>query len=93
MIDNILDFSRIESAHKEYHFEKANLDEVVSDALAIVGGPAQQAGFKIAYHDLNGERAECFIDRDAIMRALVNIIDNAMKYSGESKEIQARAGR
>jgi signal transduction histidine kinase len=33
------------------------------------------------------------IDRDAITRALVNLIDNAMKYSGESKEILVNSSR
>lgn len=87
LIDNILDFSRIESGRKEYRFEKTSLDTVVQNALKIVEAPSQRANFKIDYENLTLNSPQCVIDRDAMTRALVNLIDNAVKYSRTSKNI------
>ncbi len=86
LINNILDFSKIESAEKKYHFAGADLGSVVADTVAAFEMPLREHGVSIALHPAPAP-LPVTIDRDAIAQAVVNLLDNAVKYSNGSKEI------
>ena len=94
LIDNILDFSRIESGRKEYRFAESDLREVVASTLRTFQTHLKHSGFRIAAEGLTEPLPPMSIDPDALAQALHNLLDNAVKYSGDSKEIAVRlAGR
>jgi signal transduction histidine kinase len=87
LINNILDFSRIESAEKKYRFAAADVTELVAQTVSAFGMPLREHGFTITFEAPNSPLAPLSIDRDALGQALVNLLDNAVKYSGDRKEI------
>lgn len=93
LINNILDFSRIESGQKTYHFEEANVVEIVDETLKSFDVRLSQTGFKVTLEIPDEPLPPAKIDSSALAQALVNLLDNAAKYSGEEKMIQVRVGR
>jgi signal transduction histidine kinase len=87
LVENILDFSRIESGRKVYRFEDADLAGIVRASVATCGTRAQAAGFRIALERAEADLPVLRLDAAAIEQALCNILENAVKYSGESREI------
>ncbi len=92
LIDNILDFSKIESDRKTYQFERADVAEVVGATLKTFDVQLKQHGFGVDLRLPPGRLPMAVIDSESIAQALMNLLDNAVKYSGESKEITVRLG-
>ncbi len=90
LIDNILDFSRIESGRKEYQFVLADLREVVAATVRTFDAHLRHSGFHFVLEGLGQPLPKVSIDADAIGQALHNLLDNAVKYSGDAKEIAVR---
>ncbi len=96
LIDNILDFSRIESGRKVYQTEEADLAEVVAEALATFEVRLRHQGFRIYLDGPEAPLPRLALDAGAIAQAVANLVDNAVKYSGGeegSREITVRLGR
>ncbi len=93
LINNILDFSRIESGQKDFQFEHADVREVVSEALAACAGQLKQSGHTIQYDPPPIPLPPPLLDTDALTLALTNLLDNAIKYSSNAKEIIVRLSR
>ncbi len=93
LINNILDFSRIESGRKTYQLERADVKEVILDALKTFEVQLTQQGFNIILEGPARPLPPAIIDTDAISRAFLNLLDNAVKYSGDSREITVRLAK
>jgi signal transduction histidine kinase len=89
LIDNILDFAKIESGRTLYHFERADLAETIAETLKAAEPGLQQSGFSLHY-DGPATGVLARIDRDAIAEAVWNLTDNAVRYSGSAKDILVR---
>ena len=87
LINNILDFSRIESGQKTYHFEQTCVEGVVVDTLKTFDIVLEQNGFTLNLEKPSFPLPQVVIDPDAIAQAFINLLDNAVKYSSGSKEI------
>ena len=86
LVDNVLDFSKIERGQKQYQLHPTTVASVLDLVTRSAEYPLRQAGFvlKVMAHEvlpLNG-------DNDALQQAVLNLIMNAMKYSGSRKEIE-----
>lgn len=90
LIDNVLDFSRIEGGRRTYDMVPTAVEPVIRDALDAFAYPLKQGGFKVEV-DVASDLPEISMDADAIGQALANLIDNAIKYSGERRELQVGA--
>jgi two-component system phosphate regulon sensor histidine kinase PhoR len=86
LINNILDFTKIESRKKKYHFEPANLSDLVRDILDMYRFNLDQKGFELQ-QDIEVSIPDIKLDREAITLALVNLLDNAAKFSSDQKWI------
>lgn len=86
LINNILDFSRIESGQKSYHFYSTDIRELVADTLKVFEVRLKQDEFTIHFES-TASLPRVAVDADAMTQALVNLLDNAVKYSGASREI------
>lgn len=92
LINNILDFSRIEAGKKEYRFEPGNLADVVRETIESYRYHIEQEGF-ILELDVDENIPSLRFDRDAISQALLNLLNNAVKYSKEEKSIRVTLSR
>jgi signal transduction histidine kinase len=88
LINNILDFSKIESAEKNYHFAEVELCQFVRDAVHAFAMPLREGGIEVAC--TSNDSFLVSADRDALGQVLVNLLDNAVKYSGDRLEISVR---
>jgi signal transduction histidine kinase len=87
VINNILDFSRIESGRKLFQFESCDFKELVDGTLEAFTVHLKQNGFTLSYEAPQNALPKVVLDPDAIALALTNLLDNAIKYSGDVKEI------
>ena len=92
LINNVLDFSRMDTGVKEYNFKEANLVEVVRSTLEAYKFHIRDDGFKIE-SELPDESITLKIDKDAISQVLLNLLNNAVKYSEERKQILVKVCR
>jgi signal transduction histidine kinase len=86
LINNILDFSRIEAGRKEYEFKETNLADLVRSTLDSYRFQIEQNGFAFEEH-ISGDIPPLTVDREAIARSLLNLVNNALKYSKDQKYI------
>jgi len=84
LINNILDFSRIESGKKEYNFRETNVADLVRDTLEAYRFEIEQNGFKFE-QKIASDLPPLMVDREAIARSLLNLVNNALKYSPKEK--------
>ncbi|HEV8371542.1 MAG TPA: HAMP domain-containing sensor histidine kinase [Pyrinomonadaceae bacterium] len=84
LINNILDFSRIEAGRKEYEFRETDIAELVRNTLDSYRYQVEQQGFALE-ESIESNLPRVWVDREAIARALVNLVNNALKYSNHEK--------
>jgi signal transduction histidine kinase len=84
LINNILDFSRIEAGRKEYEFRETDIAELVRNTLDSYRYQIEQQGFAFE-ESIDSTLPKLYVDREAIARALVNLVNNALKYSADEK--------
>lgn len=84
LINNILDFSRIEAGRKEYEFRETDIAELVHNTLDSYRYQIEQQGFAFE-ESIDSSLPKVYVDREAIARALVNLVNNALKYSADEK--------
>jgi two-component system, OmpR family, phosphate regulon sensor histidine kinase PhoR len=86
LIDNVLDFARIERGKAAYNFAIGDLGEVLSRALDVYRYRMEREGMA-----LNVEIEEALppvrIDESAMTLVVMNLVDNALKYAADGKEI------
>ena len=84
MINNILDFSRIEAGRKEYDFRETNIAELVRNTLDSYRDQIEQHGFTFE-EEIAEDLPRLRVDREAIARSVLNLVNNAIKYSADQK--------
>ncbi|MBK8944017.1 MAG: HAMP domain-containing histidine kinase [Ignavibacteriae bacterium] len=91
IVNSILNFSKMESKNKKYSFESENLNSILDEVLFTY------------QHELNSKKNECKInkfeslpelqlDKESIMEAIINLIDNALKYCDKNCSIEIATG-
>jgi signal transduction histidine kinase len=84
LINNILDFSRIESGKKEYSFRETDVADLVRSTLGSYRFEIEQGGFQFEQR-IDNNLPHLRVDREAIARSLLNLVNNAVKYSATEK--------
>ncbi len=87
LINNILDFASIESGRKTYRFERSDVREVVAATLRTFEVRLQKEGFRVHREGLEAPLPPVVIDPSAIGQSLANLLDNAVKYSRDARDI------
>jgi signal transduction histidine kinase len=92
LIDNVLDFSRIEGGHRRYAFLPGAVEPIVQDVLEAFRYPLAQGGFKVDL-EIDADLPGVSMDAEAIKQALGNLVENAIKYSPERRHLTVIAQR
>jgi len=88
LLNNVLDFARIERNAKMYTMRRVDLAQIVRDAARMMAHPLAEQGFTLTLQGASADASVAVVaDADAIAQAVLNLIVNAMKYSGDARTI------
>lgn len=93
LINNILDFASIESGRKTYRFERSDLREVVEATLRTFEVRLRKEGFRLHLEGTDAPLPTVVVDAGAIGQSLSNLLDNAVKYSRDARDIDVSLRR
>jgi two-component system, OmpR family, phosphate regulon sensor histidine kinase PhoR len=92
LIDNVLDFARMERGRAAYEFHPGRLDEVVERSLDVYRHRLEREGFKLVTK-IDTDLPETLLDENAMTLLLLNLLENAVKYGkGEIAVYLTRQG-
>ena len=86
LIENVLDFSRIEEGRKRYEMESTDLVALTQQTVKVMETYAAERDISIALR-VTGTALPVDLDGKAMQQALVNLIDNAIKHSPKGSNI------
>jgi signal transduction histidine kinase len=86
LINNVLDFARMERGEKKFHLENCDLVALTRETITAYHPHLEANGFRFSC-EVPAQTCNVLGDRDALAQILVNLLSNAEKYSGEKKEI------
>jgi signal transduction histidine kinase len=92
LINNVLDFARLERGEKKYNFEALDAADVVRTIVESYRPQLESRGFDLKLR-LPTQPLMVNADRDALSQVLVNLMSNAEKYSNGTKQIEVDASR
>jgi len=92
LIENVLDFARVERGREAYEFARGDVGDAVEKAVAVYRYRAEREGVELTI-DREGSLPPARIDERAVQLAVINLIDNALKYAPEGKVIAIQAAR
>jgi len=89
VIEEFLTFSRMERNKTKFDRSTLKTEDIIKAALELVGERLQAPGCQLNL-ELETDLPDIVGDRDALVAVLVNLLDNALKYSGDEKRIRLR---
>jgi two-component system phosphate regulon sensor histidine kinase PhoR len=91
IVNSILNFSKMEAGKRQYNFVDSYLNDVVENVYRSYKFHLEQKGFK--FDIIKDESIPILkIDEEAVSEAIVNLVDNAVKYCDTTKEITVHTG-
>ncbi|NKB70754.1 MAG: hypothetical protein GKR89_27100 [Candidatus Latescibacteria bacterium] len=95
LVDNVLDFARIEGGRKAYDLQARQLGPLVLEVVDSFAAVFEEAGFSVST-DIEPQLPAVQIDAEAVAGAVANVLANAVKYSPQTRQLevslQRRAG-
>ncbi len=92
LINRLLDWARMESGRRSYELRREPVEDIVDAALAAFGPQLLAAKVELK-RTVAADLPSVLADRDALAEALLNLLNNAYKYTGPDKRIEVRASR
>jgi signal transduction histidine kinase len=90
LIDNVLDLSRMDEGRHKLELEAVNVGDLLREVVEAVDHRVHPGGFSIRT-EIEDPSPTIPLDAEAITQATTNLIDNAVKYSGDSREVIVHA--
>ncbi|MDP4210015.1 MAG: HAMP domain-containing sensor histidine kinase [Bacteroidota bacterium] len=91
IVNKILNFSRIEEKKYKYHFAPLDVNEIVSNVLQRFDYHLKNKNFEVKVN-LMPQLPQISADKEALFEVLMNLVDNAIKYSKEEKFLSIETG-
>jgi len=85
LIDNVLDFARLERGKASYNFAEGRMQEVVERALEVCRFRLEKEKIRLRV-EIADDLPLVRMDEDAMTLVLLNLVDNAAKYGGEGDD-------
>jgi two-component system, OmpR family, phosphate regulon sensor histidine kinase PhoR len=92
IVNRILNFSQMDANKKRFNFVPLQLNDLCRNILETYSFHFHEKGFEF-YFEPAADLGLIMGDREAISEAIINLLDNAIKYSGERKHVTLRTGR
>jgi signal transduction histidine kinase len=92
LLNNVLDFSKIEQGKRHYRLQAHAIAPIVISAVRTMRYPLEQQGFAVRL-DVDDDSLAASCDPDALEQAILNLLSNAMKYSDLDRSITLRVTR
>lgn len=86
LIDNVLDFAKLERKKSAFELAEADVGEVVARAVEVYRYRAEREGISLET-SLERPSPVALLDERAIELAVINLIDNALKYAKSGKRV------
>lgn len=90
IVNKILNFSQVEANKSSYNFKALNLNDVVEEVLKTYSFHMESKGFEYSFTGRDILIVEA--DKEAMLEVLINVLDNAIKYSENNKFININTG-
>lgn len=84
LIENVLDFSRIQRGKKRFEFTMGDVNTCIAEVVEMMRPYAERAGFTLLTEF--AELKSFAFDRDAVVQIVINLLDNALKYAKEAED-------
>jgi two-component system phosphate regulon sensor histidine kinase PhoR len=92
LIDNVLDFSRIERGKSSYHFAEGDLAEVVERALDVCRHRLEREKMTLVV-EIEPDLPLVRMDENEMTLVVLNLVDNAIKHAAEGGKVVVRVAR
>jgi len=92
LINNVLDFAKVERGVKEYHRRRCELNTIVRQVLGMMAYQLKMERCTLETHLAPGE-LPLTADPDALVEAVLNLLSNALKYSDQERTIEVGTAR
>jgi len=90
LIENVLSFAKMEEGKRKFAFEPTDIADMLPDIVSAARDRMECAGFDIDL-EIQTPLPKISADRAALSQAVTNLLDNAVKYSGNSRKIVVKA--
>ncbi len=91
IVNKILNFSQLESEKRTFELMEESLNDILKETLHTYSFHLENKGFTFTV-DYQDNLPHILCDREALIEAIINLIDNAIKYSGEERQIKLLTG-
>jgi two-component system phosphate regulon sensor histidine kinase PhoR len=91
LVERILEFTRVAEGHRRYELDAVELQTLARETVEAFVAAVEARGFRIDVANATGNPIVA-ADPAALEQALINLLDNAIKYSGASRHITVRVG-
>ena len=89
LVDNVLDFGRLEQNRRKYDLSDVDLCDLVRGAAESQRSRVEAAGMALSV-EIAATPVVRHVDGDAVSQIVVNLIDNAVKYAADGKQLDVR---
>jgi two-component system phosphate regulon sensor histidine kinase PhoR len=93
LIDNVLDFARLERRNEAYEFRQVDIREPVARAVDVCRPRADRQSVPLELELAVAGEATTELDERSLEIAIINLIDNALKYAPKSEKVHIRLSR
>jgi len=90
LIENVLSFAKMEEGKRKFAFEPTDIADMLQDIVSAARDRMECAGFDIDL-EIQASLPKISADRAGLSQAVTNLLDNAVKYSGNSRKIVVKA--
>lgn len=91
IVNKILNFSKMEAGKIKYNFDICDLNEILIQISDVYSFHLKNNGFTFSF-EYTDSKLKLNADKESLSEAIINLIDNAVKYSKERKEVIIKTG-